>query len=653
MSDQTAQPEPPTAPEKPRLLVFVHIQKTAGKTLRQIFYRQYTRGHTRLVRNYFVAPEVSRRVVEGLAADPPKDLRVIHGHILFWPDIEWPEGTQFLAMLRDPVERAISHYYWLRARSSRFRKSFEEALTSGSVPDNLQTRVLSAQMPPFGETTDKMLDDALRSLDRLDVVGLTARFDESFVLATRVLGWRRMLYRKENVTPDRKPTDEISAKVVELIRKYNALDIELYRSASKQFERQVEAQGEGFAIEVAALQRANERVAGLPEDAPLPPLTSSITGPNGAVEGELGLRELVVEAQAELLQRDAAVEYLSTVSTPRGAKAVATRARKRESPTDQRKVALDAAIERAASRLADVRKEIRALEKEGMAGSQAELDALRKTEETTAKRLAGFQRRSGKLANRLQSNGNGDGPPEASQKPVAASVPGRSQEASERSNEAPERSKKAKRAAREAGRAGKRNREPKAAGDGQPEATQEPGAAGATPERPKKKAKRPRETADATGARRTTKAEGTRRFESAPPELVWDILDQPDRIAQLIPAVESIDIKDESHWTAKVKVPLKRGAPLLLECEKSEERRPEHGRLRVRGKGGGTVVTIDGTFDLSESNGGTEMKWQTDVDLTGVVGPMRPRVLQLLVRTQMKNLLGALEREVARTGSGS
>ena len=224
-----------------------------------------------------------------------------------------------------------------------------------------------------------------------------------------------------------------------------------------------------------------ERVAGTPEDAPLPPLPSSITGPNGAVEGELGLRELLIEAQAELLQRDAAVEHLSSVSTPRGAKAAATRTRKRESPTDQRKVALDAAVERAAGRLENVRKEIRALEKEGMAGSQAELDALRKTEETTAKRLAGFQRRSGKLENRLQSNGNGDGQSEAPQKPAAAAVPGRSKEAPERSTDAPERSKKAKRAAREAGRAGKReNREPKAAGDGQPEAAQEP-AAVATP----------------------------------------------------------------------------------------------------------------------------------------------------------------------------
>ena len=200
---------------------------------------------------------------------------------------------------------------------------------------------------------------------------------------------------------------------------------------------------------------------------------------------------------------------------------------------------------------------------------------------------------------------------------------------------------------------GSANREPKAAGDGQPEATQGAGGGRETRASEEEGRSRPRETGDATGARRTTKAEGTRRFESAPAELVWDILDQPDRIAQLIPAVESIDIKDESHWTAKVKVPLKRGAPLLLECEKSDQRRPEHGKLRVRGKGGGTVVTIDGTFDLTESDGGTEMKWQTDVDLTGAVGPMRPRVLQLLVRNQMKNLLGALEREVARTGSGS
>ena len=210
------------------------------------------------------------------------------------------------------------------------------------------------------------------------------------------------------------------------------------------------------------------------------------------MEGELGLRELLIEAQAELLQRDAAVEHLTSVSTPAGAKAVATRTRKRESPTDQRKVALDAAVERAAGRLANVRKEIRALEKEGAAGSQAELDALRKTEETTAKRLAGFQRRSGKLENRLQSNGNGDGHSEAPQKPRPPRCPGvqRRRLSAQRMRLSARRRRSAPRvrpAARGSAKPGAESSRRRSAGGYS-------GAdAAATPERPKKKPKRPRD----------------------------------------------------------------------------------------------------------------------------------------------------------------
>ena len=362
----TTVPDPESAESAP-LLVFVHIRKTAGKTLRQILYRQYGRGRTRLVRNYFVAPETSLNVVQGLAAEPPPGLGVVHGHFLFWPDIEWPDGTQFLTLLRDPVERAISHYFWLRARNPRFKKSLEEAISEGSISDNLQTRVLAARMPAFGETTEEMLEDALRSLDRVNVIGLTERFDESLVLATRTLGWRRMLYRRENVTPDRKPREAIAPRVIDLVKRYNALDLELYESASKRFEQAIEAQGDGFAIEVAALERANERAASAAEDAPLDPLPSTIGGPNGAPTDDLDLRELLVEAQAQLLQRDAAVEYLTSVSTPRGAARSASRVGKRTSPATRRKASLDAAAGRARLRLDTIRKEIRALEKEGAA----------------------------------------------------------------------------------------------------------------------------------------------------------------------------------------------------------------------------------------------------------------------------------------------
>jgi carbon monoxide dehydrogenase subunit G len=593
------------------MLVFVHIRKTAGKTLRQILYRQYGRGHTRLVRNYFVAPETSLNVVEGLAAEPPPELGVVHGHILFWPDIEWPERTQFLTILRDPVERAISHYFWLRARNPRFKKTLEQAITEGAIHDNLQTRVLAASMPPFGESTDEMLEDALRSLDRLTVIGLTERFDESLVLATRTLGWRRMLYRRENVTPDRKPQESIQPRVIDLVKRYNTLDIELYRRASERFEREIEAQGDGFAIEVAALKRANEWAASVPEDTPLDPLHSTIGGPNGAPTGDLDLRELLIEAQAEVLRRDAAIEYLRAVSTPRGAARAAARPGKRTAPAARRKAAMDAAIARAQARLDTTRKEIRALEKEGGPEEAGKLEALRRTETNVQKRLEGFHRRSAKLQSRVDEEGEGDG-----DEAVGAADDGgprpRKKQAAERDG------------------AGRRKKSREVA----------PAPKASKPPKP--------EQVDAKAAEqeRTTSIEGSRRFARAAPEVVWEILDRPERIASLIPAVQSFEIQDETHWTAKVRVPLRPGSPIVLKCETSDQRPPEHGRLTVLGKGAGATVKVNGTFDLSERDGGTDMNWRTDVVLTGPVGPMGSRVLQVLVRKQMKNLLTALEREV-------
>ena len=62
-------------------------------------------------------------------------------------------------------------------------------------------------MPPFGELPQEALDLAVDRLGEFSVVGLTERFDESAVLLTRALGWRRMVYTRENVTPNRKPRE--------------------------------------------------------------------------------------------------------------------------------------------------------------------------------------------------------------------------------------------------------------------------------------------------------------------------------------------------------------------------------------------------------------------------------------------------------------
>ena len=134
------------------MIVIVHVRKTAGKSLREVFYRQYGRAQTRLVENYFTDAEESLAIVTALATSPPPNVRVVHGHMLFWPELPWAKDTRFVTMLRDPVERTISHYYWLRAKntSGRFRKTLETAISDGTIHDNLQTRVISGEMPRFG-----------------------------------------------------------------------------------------------------------------------------------------------------------------------------------------------------------------------------------------------------------------------------------------------------------------------------------------------------------------------------------------------------------------------------------------------------------------------------------------------------------------------
>ena len=142
------------------------------------------------------------------------------------------------------------------------------------------------------------------------------------------------------------------------------------------------------------------------------------------------------------------------------------------------------------------------------------------------------------------------------------------------------------------------------------------------------------------------KVEGEREFQ-APRETVWRVLNSPEHMAQMMPGVESFDVKDERHWTANVKVPLGLGAlNMTMNFEKTEERPPEYAKLVAKGNGVGAMMNMETAFHLSEAGGGTHMKWEADVKIAGPVGSMGQRVLQPIVNQQVQNVLTALEKQV-------
>ena len=147
---------------------------------------------------------------------------------------------------------------------------------------------------------------------------------------------------------------------------------------------------------------------------------------------------------------------------------------------------------------------------------------------------------------------------------------------------------------------------------------------------------------------------GERSFE-APRQAVWEVLNDPARMAKTIPGVQSFDVRDEQHWLANVKIPLGLGTlGMTMEMEKSEEREPEHARLAIKGNGVGAILSMTTAFDLSDEGGGTKMAWEADVRIAGPVGSMGQRVLQPIVNQQVQHVLTALDEQVrSASGGGS
>ena len=148
---------------------------------------------------------------------------------------------------------------------------------------------------------------------------------------------------------------------------------------------------------------------------------------------------------------------------------------------------------------------------------------------------------------------------------------------------------------------------------------------------------------------------GTKEFD-APRDTVWSVLNDPAQMAQLLPGVESFDIKDDRHWQAKVKIPLGLGGlKMTIDFEKLEERPLEFASLNAKGKGVGALMNMTTSFTLSGDGDKTSMDWSADVKIAGPVGSMGQRVLQPIVNQQVSNVLAALEKQVekAKAGAGS
>ena len=148
------------------------------------------------------------------------------------------------------------------------------------------------------------------------------------------------------------------------------------------------------------------------------------------------------------------------------------------------------------------------------------------------------------------------------------------------------------------------------------------------------------------------RVEGERSF-AAPREVVWEVLNDPASMADLMPGCESFTVHDERTWTARIKVPLGLGGlAMTIDFEQTEVRPPEYSSLQARGTGVGAIMNMQTSFTLEPHEDGAKMYWAADVKILGPVGAMGQRVLQPIVRQQVDQVLTALDQRVAAVEPG-
>ncbi len=235
-------------------LRFLHIPKTAGSTFSRILRSQY-RG-----RPYFVFGGNNPRDLakySALSKGEQEAIVLFLGHAPIVSGIKEADEAPTITFLREPVSRVKSFCQYVSEGKSNtyLRENYppetfdlDEFLSSGySELSNLQSRMLvnyekkGDELLTASLTPEQLKAKALDNLFRkIACFGLQKYFDESLMLFTSHFNWRSPYYEYVNRKNEKKLLN-FEEHHIRIIRELNAVDIEMYAAAEREFIRRFES----------------------------------------------------------------------------------------------------------------------------------------------------------------------------------------------------------------------------------------------------------------------------------------------------------------------------------------------------------------------------------------------------------------------------
>lgn len=116
----------------------------------------------------------------------------------------------------------------------------------------------------------------------------------------------------------------------------------------------------------------------------------------------------------------------------------------------------------------------------------------------------------------------------------------------------------------------------------------------------------------------------------APQAKVWEFIADPQKIAQCLPDLQKLTVKDSKTFTVMVKagIAFVRG-DFKFDFTLLDQTPPSHSRFEALGKGAGVSIKMTASIDLKPTGeNSTELSWILDVELGGLLGEISPSLIQ-------------------------
>lgn len=140
--------------------------------------------------------------------------------------------------------------------------------------------------------------------------------------------------------------------------------------------------------------------------------------------------------------------------------------------------------------------------------------------------------------------------------------------------------------------------------------------------------------------------EGT--FETkAPQERVYEFLLNPQRISRCLPDLQKLEVQDEEHYNATVKI----GVGFIkgnftFQFTVTEKDAPKKARLKAHGSGTGSSIDLDALMELEKTKAGTRMHWKADAQIGGLMAGVGQRIISGTAEKTIKQLFDCLKRQL-------